>query len=82
MAFNPRNIPWLTLIGVAGLAVGYGVGLLLRIEPMVPAFWGLCAGMVLGMVLRLVLTARWRRRLEHPQPQEDHPQGPKDDTAS
>ena len=74
MAFNPRHVPWLTLIGVAGMAAGYGLGLLLRIEPMVPAFWGLCTGMVVGMVLRLIMTARWRRRLQREQRSDDAPQ--------
>jgi F0F1-type ATP synthase assembly protein I len=62
MAINPRHVPWMTLLGVIGMAAGYGIGhLLARPDPIVPAFWGLCGGTLAGLGLRFVLTLRWAR---------------------
>lgn len=61
MAFNPRHVPWMTLFGVVGLVAGYLIGNALYPDPMIPAFWGLCAGTGVALVLRFVLTWRWAK---------------------
>ena len=62
MAFNPRHVPWMTICGVVGLVAGYLIGHAFYPDPMIPAFWGLCVGTGLALVLRFVLTLRWARR--------------------
>ncbi len=62
MAFNPRHVPWMTICGVIGLLAGYLVGNAYYPDPMIPAFWGLCAGTGLALVLRFVLTLRWAKQ--------------------
>lgn len=65
MALNPRHVPWMTILGVIGMVIGYAIGRALQQpEPIVPAFWGLCAGTVAALVLRVALTWRWTRRLK------------------
>ncbi len=64
MGFNPRHVPWMTIIGVAGLVLGYFIGKETATDPMIPAFWGLAIGSGVALVLRTVLTIRWARQMK------------------
>ncbi|HOX45340.1 MAG TPA: hypothetical protein PK668_17220 [Myxococcota bacterium] len=64
MAFNPNNVPWLTVVGLLGAGIGFLVGRLMGYagDPMVPPLYGFCAGMVGGVITRIVVRQRWQRR--------------------
>lgn len=61
MAVNPRYVPWMTIFAVLGLGLGYGIGMRTHADPIIPAFWGLCIGTGVALVVRLVLTWRWTK---------------------
>ena len=59
MAFNPNYVPWMTILGLAGAAIGYligggGTGP----EATIPALYGLLGGCFAGIVVRILLR-RW-----------------------
>ena len=56
MKFNPRTMPWITIFGVPGIFIGYLIGKSGYPDPMVPAFWGMCIGLALGMAVRFATT--------------------------
>ena len=58
MAFNPNLVPWMTILGVLGAAIGYLIGGATYPAAMVPALYGLCIGSVGGILLRIVLRSR------------------------
>jgi uncharacterized membrane protein YfcA len=62
MAVNPRYVPWMTIFAVLGLVLGYGIGTRTHADPLIPAFWGLCIGTAVALVVRFVLTWRWSKR--------------------
>ena len=61
MNVNPRRIPFMTILGVLGLVIGYLIGQRGFQDPMIPAFWGLCIGTFVALVVRFVLTWRWMK---------------------
>jgi len=63
MGFNPRNVPWMTIMGVSGLGVGYFIGKSIKADPMIPAFWGLIVGTGMALILRTLLTWKWARKM-------------------
>jgi hypothetical protein len=60
MAINPNHIPWLSVVGIVGAGLGHGLGQWIGFagEPMLPALYGLCAGTVGGLVIRIVIRQR------------------------
>ena len=62
MAFNPNLVPWMTIIGVLGAAIGYLIGGATYPAAMVPALYGLCIGSMAGILVRIVLRARTGRK--------------------
>jgi hypothetical protein len=61
LAFNPNLVPWMTIIGVLGAAIGYLIGGATYPAAMVPALYGLCIGSVGGILVRIVLRSRTKR---------------------
>ena len=68
MAINPNLMPWMTILGVLGAAVGYLVGGAIYPAAMVPALYGLCIGSVAGILVRIVLRARTGRQKDPENP--------------
>lgn len=63
MAFNPNYVPWMSMLGIIGLGIGYLVGGGGQgPEKMVPALYGLLIGSVAGVVVRIVLRRRFAKR--------------------
>lgn len=58
MALNHNLVPWMTILGVLGAAVGYLIGGATYPAAMVPALYGLCIGSVAGIVVRILLRSR------------------------
>ena len=59
MAFNPNYVPWMTVLGLIGAAIGYLVaGQGTGPEATLPALYGLVGGCLAGIVVRIVLR-RW-----------------------
>ena len=73
MDFDPRKVPIMTILGVLGLAIGYAVGLGGSKEPMLPAFWGLCIGSLVALIVRFVSTWRWMKRIKEQKAHEKDP---------
>jgi hypothetical protein len=58
LAFNPNLVPWMTILGVLGAAIGYLIGGATYPAAMVPALYGLCIGSVGGILVRIILRSR------------------------
>lgn len=59
MAFNPNYVPWMSVLGLVGAAIGYLVGGQgTGPEAILPALYGLVGGSLAGIVVRIVLR-RW-----------------------
>ena len=60
MSINPNHIPWMTILGLVGLGVGYliggGSG---NPQAMTAGLYGLVGGSLLGIIVRVV--ARYLR---------------------
>ncbi len=69
MAFNPNYVPWMSVLGMLGLGIGYltagGGG---GPERMVPGLYGLLIGSLIGVVIRMALRRRFARREEPKDP--------------
>lgn len=81
MRLNLRTVPWMTVFALIGMGIGYLFG---RGQPdsMNPVFWGLCSGMLLGLVVRFSLTWQTiRGKTSKPEePPEPPPGSPRDDS--
>jgi len=77
MAINPNHIPWLTVTGLAGGALGFLVGKLIGFsgDPMLPPLVGFCAGMPGGVLVRILVRRAWLRRQAAPGPSPEGPAG-------
>jgi len=65
VAFNPNYVPWMSILGVVGAVIGYlagggGSGP----EATVPALYGLVAGSLAGIVVRIFLRKRTQKRYD------------------
>jgi hypothetical protein len=58
VAFNPNYLPWMTILGLLGVAIGFLIGGATYPAAMVPALYGLCIGSVGGILVRIVLRVR------------------------
>ncbi len=68
MAFNINLVPWMTILGVLGAAIGYLIGGATYPAAMVPALYGLCIGSVAGILVRIVMRARIGREKDPEDP--------------
>ena len=68
MAFNPNYIPWMTILGVLGGAIGFVIGGATFPAGQVPALYGLCIGSAGGILVRIVLRARTGKQKEPEKP--------------
>ncbi len=61
VAFNPNYVPWMSLLGIIGLGIGFAIGGG-RTDPqgMIPPLYGLLIGSVVGVVVRMALRRRQR----------------------
>jgi len=72
MAFNPNYVPWMSVLGILGLGIGYltaGGGGCGGPERMVPGLYGLLIGSLIGVVVRMALRRRLTRQKE---PKDQH----------
>jgi zinc transporter ZupT len=58
LTLDPNLVPWMTILGVLGAAVGYLIGGAVYPAAMVPALYGLCIGSIAGILVRIVLRSR------------------------
>jgi zinc transporter ZupT len=69
MAFNPNYVPWMSVLGILGLGIGYLVGGGGQgPEGMIPGLYGLVIGSVLGVVVRMLVRRSFSRRQESKEP--------------
>jgi zinc transporter ZupT len=68
LAFNINLVPWMTILGVLGAAIGYLIGGATYPAAMVPALYGLCIGSVAGILVRIVMRARIGREKDPEDP--------------
>jgi hypothetical protein len=62
LAINPNLVPWMTILGLLGAAIGYLIGGATYPAAMVPALYGLCIGSVGGILVRIILRSRAARK--------------------
>jgi len=77
VAISVKHVPWMSLMGIAGLGIGFlaGGG---RTDPpgLIPALYGLVIGSGVGMVLHVVIRIRTIKRAktgDSPENTEDSP---------
>jgi hypothetical protein len=68
LALNPNMVPWMTVLGVLGAAIGYLIGGAVYPAAMVPALYGLCIGSVAGILVRILLRSRISREKDPEDP--------------
>jgi hypothetical protein len=61
MNINPNHIPWMTILGVIGLGIGY-LAAGSDNDPKVFALYGLIGGSLLGIVVRVAARYYYVRR--------------------
>jgi zinc transporter ZupT len=63
VALNPNYVPWMSILGIAGMVIGFVIGGgSTDPQGMIPALYGLLAGSFAGIVIRIVVRSKSTRQ--------------------